>query len=44
LFLLRGNDVGGSFYRRHGYVVVDARETELFDEPVAEYVLRGPIG
>jgi ribosomal protein S18 acetylase RimI-like enzyme len=43
LFVLSGNDVGGSFYRRHGYVPVDERETELFGKPVTERVLRGPI-
>jgi len=41
--VLAGNDVGASFYRKHGYDVVDESESDLFGETVEEYRFRGEI-
>jgi ribosomal protein S18 acetylase RimI-like enzyme len=41
--VLAGNDVGASFYRKHGYEVVDESESDLFGEPVEEYQFRGEL-
>ena len=41
--VLAENEVGVSFYRKHGYDVVENCTTELFGESVDEYVFRGPI-
>jgi ribosomal protein S18 acetylase RimI-like enzyme len=37
------NDVGVSFYRKHGYDMIDQRDWELFDESVRVYEFRGQI-
>lgn len=40
--VLSENDVGTSFYRKHGYNVIDEQETNLFDELVRECIYSGP--
>lgn len=42
--VLSENDVAGSFYRKHGYEVVETQDTELFGETVSENLFRGKIG
>lgn len=37
------NDVGMSFNRKHGYEVVDQRETELFGKTVLERILTATV-
>jgi ribosomal protein S18 acetylase RimI-like enzyme len=41
--VLAENDVGLSFYREHGYEVVDRRGADLFGEAVRKCELRGRI-
>lgn len=41
--VLAENDVGSSFYRKHGYDVIDEWDTELFGETVLEYKFQGEI-
>lgn len=41
--VLAKNEVGLSFYRKHGYEVIDERDTELFGETVREREFRGQI-
>ncbi len=41
--VLTENEVGVSFYRKHGYEVVDECTSELFGETVDEYVFQGSI-
>lgn len=41
--VLAKNDVGTSFYEKHGYGVIDEQETDLFGEMVREYVFRGQV-
>lgn len=41
--VLTENDVGTSFYRKHGYEVVEVRATELFGETVREYEFHGQL-
>lgn len=41
--VLAENHVGRSFYRKHGYEVVEERETDLLGEVAAECVFRGRI-
>ena len=41
--VLQENDIGYSFYRKHGYEVVSERTTELFGEPVGVYIFRGQL-
>lgn len=42
--VLAENDVGTSFYRSHGFAVVEERTTDLFGESVRERVFAGPLG
>lgn len=35
------NDIGASFYQKHGYDVIDERQVNLFGETVREYEFRG---
>lgn len=37
------NEVGESFYRKHGYEITESRDTELFGERVSENVFRGTV-
>lgn len=39
--VLAENNVGMSFYRKHGYNVVEERDTDLFSEPVRKCEFRG---
>ncbi|WP_435362113.1 GNAT family N-acetyltransferase [Haloarchaeobius sp. DFWS5] len=41
--VLAENDVGRSFYRKHGYNVTETRESGLFGQTVTEFVFRGQI-
>lgn len=41
--VLAENDVGVSFYRKHGYDLIDQRNTDLFGETVREYTFRDAI-
>lgn len=41
--VLSENDVGASFYKRHGYEVAETEETDLFGETVLEDAYRGQI-
>jgi len=38
-----GNEVGASFYRKHGYSADERRESDLFDEPVEAYLFSGEL-
>lgn len=42
--MLAENDIGASFYRNHGYEVVEERATDLFGETVRECEFRGQVG
>ena len=41
--VLVGNEVGASFYRKHGYSADERRESDLFDEPVEAYLFSGEL-
>lgn len=41
--VLAENDVGKSFYRSHGFEVVDERDVDLFGETVRENVFSGRV-
>lgn len=41
--VLAGNEVGASFYRKHGYEPVEEREAEVFGDTVRERIFRGRI-
>ena len=41
--VLVGNEVGASFYRKHGYSADVRRESDLFDEPVEAYLFSGEL-
>ena len=43
LRILSENDVGVSFYRKHGYTEIDQRETKVFDETVSERILTNTV-
>lgn len=43
IYVLAGNEVGQSFYRRSGYTVAEERDDVLFGQSVAECVYTGPI-
>ena len=43
LHVLAENEIARSFYRKHGYELVDEREEELFGEAVHEQVFRGEL-
>ena len=38
-----GNEVGASFYRKHGYSADERRESDLFGEPVETYLFSGEL-
>ena len=38
-----GNEVGASFYRKHGYSADERQESDLFDEPVETYLFSGEL-
>ena len=42
--VLTENEVGRSFYEKHGYEVIDEQEIELFGESTRERVYSGRIG
>lgn len=41
--VLSENEIGMSFYRKHGYSVIDERETDRFEDPATECVFRGDV-
>lgn len=42
-YVLDENEIGLSFYQKHGYREIDERDTDRFGEPVTERVFRGEV-
>lgn len=41
--VLDENEIGLSFYRKHGYREIDKRDTDRFGDPITERVFRGEV-
>lgn len=41
--VLDQNEIGLSFYRKHGYAEIEMRETDRFGEPITERVFHGEV-